>query len=742
MRKFTISAGAVCCVVLSAMTGCVVDEGPNPNPNPASPDFLTYQYFPAGVDPLAVRVADLNGDGRRDMVVANNTANTVSVILASEETTFAAKVDLNAGTAPVSLVVADVTKDGKQDIVSVNSGAGSLSLFAGVGDGTFAAALPLGLLATAAPLDAVAADFDKDGDLDIATADSGTNTVSLLNNVNGVFDAAPAFLTVGSFPRSVLAADLNNDTFPDLVTCNRNTNNISLLLNNGAGGFAAAVNIGVGTNPRQARTVDVDKDNDPDLVVTNPGSKNITILLNNAAGVFTAGATIALDALPSRFATGDFDVDGNTDLAVLLFSTADANPSLGMVDVLYGNGIGGFPEALRYGIGTTTQDIEAADLNNDSRIDLIAADSGRDAATIAYGMAGGEFASDVRLAAGLQPREVVAVDLDKDNDLDLVAITQLDTSVVTLVNNGSGGFTLGNKVALTGAPRSLTVGLVNSDTIPDVAVTQITGADGVRVLFGKGDGTLLTTGATVALTGRDPRSVAIGDVNKDGKADLVTGDSNEDEISVALGDGAGVFSAPTHFACGNFPLNVSLTDTNADGKLDVVFLSRNDPDNPTDQAQPRTVRIFGKGDGTFDLTNIMRVATGTNPRDLVLGDISGDGLLDAVVASTGENTAHTHIIRADGTIVPGTPRRAGIGARAIALARVGTGLNTDILTINGDNSFSLIQNSGNNAFTLIASYQAGSDAIEAASGDFDKDGKVDLVLANRLTNDLSVVFGK
>lgn len=725
-----------------SLSGCPTTEDPNPNPNPANPNFATSLYFPAGGDPFSVRTADLNGDGRRDIVVANNVDNSISVILGDADTTYAYHVDYPAGTTPVSLHVGDVTGDARADVVCVNSGSGDLSYFKGKGDGTFEDAVRLGLLATAAPLDVTAADVDEDGDLDLITADSGTNTISILKNLAGTFSTIPEILPVGTFPRAILAADLNKDNKVDLIATNRNSNNVTVLLNTGLGVFGVPVIVPAGTNPRMTRAVDVDKDTDLDLLVTNPNSKNISILLNNGLAVFTPGTTIVLDQLPSRFDVGDFDTDGNLDLAVVLFSAADNNPPLGMAEILFGNGTGGFPESQRYGTGGAAQDLVVADLDADGRLDLLTADSQRDAASIVYGRGGGEFAGDVRVPVNGQPRELAAVDLDADSDLDLVVITQQNTAVLTLKNNGSGGFTLGNSVTLAGTPRGLAVGNINTaDSVPDVAVTQLAGSNGVRVLFGKGDGTLLTTGGTVPLPGRDPRSVAIGDLNKDGKPDLVTGDSNQDELSIALGDGVGGFATPTRADSGNFPLGVGLTDANGDGNLDAVYISRNDPDSVTDQALPRAVRMLGKGDGTFVPDSDLRVETGSNPLDIVLGDITGDGRADAVVASAGANAAFTHIIRADGAILPGTSRRAGVGARAIALARVGAGANLDIITVNSDNTFSLIQNSGSNAFTFIATYHAGSDAIEGVAGDFDKDGSVDLALANRGTNDLSIVFG-
>lgn len=719
--------------------GCVPDD-PNPNPNPASPDFLTAQRYPTGAAPLSVRTADFNGDGKQDIVTANRDANSISVILSGDDPAFALHTDYAAGTAPTSLVVANLIGSAAPDILCVNNTSANLSLFQGNGDGTFAPAVSLGLLSTSAPIDAAAGDLDGDGDNEIVTADSGTNSISIFKNNGAGFDAVPVILPVGNFPRAVLLVDLNKDGKLDIVVVNRNSDTVSVLLAN-AVGFAAAVAVPTGENPRQAEPIDVDGDSDVDLVVTNPTGKSISILINNGAGDFSAGATINLDALPSRCDSGDFNGDGKTDLAMVMFSTVEGNPALGQTTVLYGNGTGGFPTMRSYGLGGAAQDLVVADMNGDARPDIVAADAGGNNATILAGRAGGAFASDERISTGQQPREVAPGDLDKDGDLDLVVISQTDKKVRTYKNDGAGGFSLGSEIILEGTPRGVAVGLLNADDIPDVAVSQITGTDGVRIFPGKGDATLLATGATIAMAGRDPRSLAIGDVNKDGKRDIVTGDSNKDQISVLLGDGAGAFAAPTSFDCGNFPMNVNLLDTNADGNLDVVFLSRNDPDSTTDQAEPRVVRVLGKGNGTFDTTTILRVATGADPRDLTLGDISGDGLPDAVVASASLNNAYTHIIGSNGAIQPGTARRTGTGPRAALLPDIGANNKRDIVTINGDNTFTVITNFGSNAFTMSGTYYAGNGAIDGATGDFNKDGKPDLILLNQGSNDMSVVFG-
>lgn len=738
-RRF---GGLMAAMLSVAASGCI-DDGPDPNPNPASPSFHTAFRYPTGAGAFAVRSADLNADGRLDLVSANNSGNSVSVLLAGEGGGYALHTDYAAGTAPVALAIVDLDADGALDVVCANSGSATLSVFFGAGDGSFAEAVNLSLLASSSPLDVIAVDLDGDTSLDLVAADSATNTLAIFMGPVGDPAAIPVFINVGTGPRAVLAADLNGDGAPDLVSTNRNSNNMTLMLNDGAGGFAPGVAVATGTNPRQAQAIDIDGDADLDLVVTNPGSSNITTHLNDGAGAFAPGVTIAVDQLPSRFVTGDFDGDGNTDLAALLFSNAGTNPSLGVVDVLFGNGSGGFPEFQRFGAGSAAQDIHAADLNADGRLDLITADSTRDAVYVLQGRGAGIYASDLRTPTGRQPREAVAVDLDRDGDLDLVVISQQDQRLRTYTNDGSGGFVERSSVALAGTPRGLAVGLLDGDENPDVAVTLLTGNQGVQTFLGKGDGTLLPTGGvTINLPGQGPRSVAIGDLNGDGKNDLVTGDGTADEISVMLANGSGGYAAPVAYASGNYPLNVSLTDANGDGKLDVVYLSRRDPDSPTDQAQPRAVRMLGKGDGTFDTASILRVETGAEPADLVLGDISGDGKADAVVASPAGNAAFTHVIRTDGFILPGTSRFAGPGARAIALAATGSGLGRDIITVNSDNTFTVIENIGSGSFSGQTNYNAGSGAVEIVPGDFNKDGKTDLVLLNQTTNDLSLVLGR
>jgi hypothetical protein len=100
----------------------------------------TATAYAAGAGPEDVVTGDFNGDGKRDLVTANSTANTISVLLGNGDGTFRAKVDYSVGKQPVSLAVGDFNGDGKTDIALANQSAKTLSILLGNGDGTFQAA--------------------------------------------------------------------------------------------------------------------------------------------------------------------------------------------------------------------------------------------------------------------------------------------------------------------------------------------------------------------------------------------------------------------------------------------------------------------------------------------------------------------------------------------------------------------------------------------------------------------------
>lgn len=185
--------------------------------------------------PQAVVAANLNGDGKYDLITANGTQDSISVLLNAGDGTFAAPVSYGTGADPVSLAVADVNADGWLDVVTSDSGDDTVSLLLNNGDGTFAPAITLGV--GASPVSVTLADVNGTGHSDILVADRDDNTAAvLLGNGDGTF-AKPKFYATGLHPGWIAASDLAGDGNLDLVTDNYDDGSVSTLANNGDGTF-------------------------------------------------------------------------------------------------------------------------------------------------------------------------------------------------------------------------------------------------------------------------------------------------------------------------------------------------------------------------------------------------------------------------------------------------------------------------------------------------------------------------
>src|SRR5262249_23166814 len=152
------------------------------------------------------------------------------------------------------------------------------------------------------------------------------------------------------------------------------------------------------------------------------------------------------------------------------------------------------------------------------------------------------------------------------------------TFVSVLLGNGDGSFQNQATFATGAAPKSVAIGDVNGDGKPDLAVanTGTTSQPGsnVSVLLGNGDGSCHAQ--TTFLTGTKPHSIALGDMNGDGKPDLAVANVNSNSLRVLLGVGDGSFQAQQTFTTGTSPRFVALGDLNADGRPDLAVANRTD----------------------------------------------------------------------------------------------------------------------------------------------------------------------
>lgn len=728
------------------LAGCDPDA-PDPGGEPAARLFASRLSFDTGSQPIALAVADFNGDGRPDVAVANAEDATVTVLLGTERGGFR-RADYPVGEFPAALAAADLNGSGLPDLVVACLEANAINFLHNLGDGAFGPTSTIGLGEGTEPNAIAAADFNGDGVMDLAVTYGapGADVVAVMLADQGGY-LPPMLLPVGSRPRAVLAEDLNGDGAPDLLVTNRDGGGLTLYPGLGDGGFAGAVELPAGGAPRMTRAVDLTGNGLPDLVTTNPGSGTITTLLADGAGGYVEGPATALDRLPSRFAAGDFNGDGRADLAVPLFRADGDNPPLGQVAVLPGLGGGAFGDARVFGAGAGASDVAAGDMDGDGRLDLVSADTGAAQVSVLRGRGNGSFESDERLPGGAGPRVAAAADLDGNGRPDVVVLNQL-SSDLSVYMNGPGGLRPRGRVPVSSAPRGMAVGDLNGDGRPDVVVTLLT-QSAVAVFLGNGDGTFQAerrfdvrgpgqAGSAV------PRSVAIGDLDNDGIPDLVTGNSNLDALGLLRGLGDGRFGearAAATMPPSNFPLDVQLVDLTRNGILDVVFLSTRDPDTSGDAAPPRVVRMLGRGDGSFDPATSLRVETGPNPRALAAADLDGDGDVDVVTAHASGNNVYLLPGTQAGGFTRGTAVRAGAPANSVALADVTGNGRRDIVTTNDNGLIGVLPNRGGLLFAAPVLHGAGDQPIGAVAVDLDGDGRPDVVFGNRGSGDVSVLYG-
>ncbi len=275
-----------------------------------------------GSTPAAAAVGDFNNDQEADIVVANQGSNTVTAYLNSDKSpgTFGAGTTSAAGKSPVSVAVGYFTGAAKNlDVVVANSTAGTVSVLLGNGDGTFQSPAPYST-GGSNPSSVVVADFNNDGYPDIAVTNAGDGTVSvLLNNGSGGFGTATTY-PVGHGPSSVAVGDFNKDKFPDLAVTNASDGTVSVLLNNGSGGGftqASYSPLTVGNGPSGVAVADFNRDGYPDLAVANQTDGTVTVYMNNgSAGGFTGalGSPYTVGKQPVSIVVEDFNGDGFGDI--------------------------------------------------------------------------------------------------------------------------------------------------------------------------------------------------------------------------------------------------------------------------------------------------------------------------------------------------------------------------------------------------------------------------------------------
>ena len=327
----------------------------------------------------------------------------------------------------------------------------------------------------------------------------------------------------------------------------------------------------------------------------------------------------AVGGQPGGVVAGDFNGDGFLDLA-----TANND---GGISVLIGNGDGTFKPQVPYGAGGFPANIYTGDFNNDGKLDLAVVNYSDGAVGILLGNGDGTFQPQIEYGSVSGAVEAKIADFNGDGNQDFVMTDRYGNDVAVLLGNGDGTFQPQQTYATGSGPWAVQVGDLNGDGIPDLVVTAGIGAS---VLLGKGDGTFLPQNAYSV--GGGPY-ITLGDLNGDGKLDLVDSNNQFNTVTVSLGKGDGTFEPTQTYPVGSAPGQPVILDINQDGIPDIAVTSQNDNNIEV---------LLGKGDGTFQPA-VIYLATSESPNFMIEGDFNGDGRPD-LVATTSVGSAETVIL--------------------------------------------------------------------------------------------------
>jgi len=681
--------------------------------------------FPTGTEPQDLAAGDFNGDGKLDLVTANFSANTISVLLGNGDGTFQSHVDYATGSGPWRVATGDFNGDGNLDLAVTNFNDGTVSIFLGNGDGTFRSQVtyPAG----PGPWGVVVADFNGDGNLDLAIANYWGNAISiLLGNGDGTFQAAVGY-AAGAAPQDVLIGDFNGDGKLDVAVADFNGNAVSVLLGNGDGTFQSAMGFATGTKPNTLAAGDFNGDGYLDLAVSNSSDHTVSVLLGNGNGTFQTHVDYAVPLTPVKVIAGDFDGDGKLDLVLGGVDTTASGAPTSPVVILHGNGDGTFQNAVAYTTGVFMGSFLTADFNGDGKTDLAIADSWREivgsllpgnAVTVLLANAGGGFNPRTDYATGAAPGPVVIADFNGDGKPDLAVGNFNDNTVSVLLGKGDGTFQTHVDYPTGAKPSSVTVGDFNGDGKLDLATANLYGGS-VSILLGNGDGTFQSH--VDYPVGSEPFAVAIGDFNGDGKLDLAVANDASSTVSILLGRGDGTFETHVDYATGLNPFSVAVGDFNGDGKLDLAVA------NETSS----TVSIFlGKGDGTFNTR--VDYPTGFSPTYVAVADFNGDGKLDLAVANSGDNTVSILLGNGEGTFQPRVDYETDFGPVSVTVCDLNQDGKLDLAIRTVDSTSVLIGN-GDGTFNTRVDYPVGvadGGIPQAAVADLNGKGWPALVVPN------------
>lgn len=691
-----------------------------------------------------------------------------------------------SGGAAEYTAVADVNRDGKQDVIVSNFN-GTINVLLGNGDGTFGAPKAIAAL-SAGSYPIATADFNRDGIADLAVLDPTKETVSIyLGNGNGTFEE-PKTQVVGNSPAYMAIGDVNGDGKPDVVLS-------AMHYIGGVWTYGFTVMLGAGTGYLHAPQLvaskngvggwvltlgDVNNDGHLDVVATAYTGSGAEVFLGNGNGTFREQSPISLNEEPSDILLADLYGNGKLDLVIGDFGYENIS---GEVELMEGLGDGTFSQNPVYlTTGYFPAWLAAADMNGDGRQDLVIGNSYSNSISVLLSQGSGKFASTPdyyatpQLLNGVGQGPMTIGDFNGDKKPDIAVASAVGVDILMNVGGGVLKAPLSAEVGVLSGP--MFAADMTGDKHLDLAV-ETYGFGGnvgaVKLLTGDGKGDLTTgpysfilpespiqygplaggsfngngsIGAAAYVYGGQilpaynngkgtftvappmdlipedvPKYLCAGDFNGDGYSDFAVLSGNE--VDVYLNEHDGTYSGPESYSVGSTPVFVMTRDLNHDGKMDLVVA--NNGGNSVSV-------LLGKGDGTFGPAK--EIAAGSKPNVVTSGDFNRDGKIDLAVADA--SGISVLLGKGDGTFGAAKSFAAPGPVSYVAVADLrGTGVE-DLLTTNAElgagNStpqrMYLLSGNGDGTFKGPEGFVVGPNPYWIAVGDFNEDGAQDVAVSS------------
>jgi gliding motility-associated-like protein len=769
----------------------------------AAAGFAAKQDITVGTLPQNCVLGDINGDGKPDLIV---TASTIVSVFRNTSTpgtiSFAAKVDLTpTGGAYGGVNVADIDGDGKPDLVVVSDG---LDFFRNTSSGTtisFAAKINIG--PTTFIHSATVGDIDGDGKPDIAVilgaAASGVSAYRNTSVPGTISFAAKVDIAPGGNLISLALSDLDGDGKPDLVEGSYRSLNLVVQRNTSTSGnisFAPYVDLSGfsnGTYLSKLVVSDIDGDGKPDISTANNLDRSISYYRNTSVSgtlSFVANIDNAAANGPWAITSADIDGDGRIDLIVANDSSntvsvfrniilpptittfSPASGAIGSSVTITGTNFNTTAANNLVFFGDTKATVTAATATSltvtvpagatykyISTTNLGTTLTGYSAKPFivsftSTGILG--FSAGVNLPAGVSPYDVVSTDIDGDGKTDLVT-TNYGTNTISVFRNTSttGTASFAAKIDLVqnaGSPTHIAFGDFDADGKSDMAVGTASVTNIVSIFKNNSTPGTISFGARTDIslnTGYSAEGVSIGDVDMDGKPDLVTAGLNGMSILRNITSGTIAFAAPFALPSLDLPYEVKIGDFDGDGKPDLVaanFLTSTS--NLISVSRNNSI----PGSLSFQALQYYVGQSSTSNTTVCIGDLDGDGKPDISFNSlySGDvsflrNTSTSGTINFGARIFAGSLLASEdiyTGASSIMFSDMDGDGKTDVIANHyRDSSISLLRNTsvaGSLNFSLLKTLKTLDQGGYISIQDVDGDGKPDMAVANSSLNSASV----